>query len=306
MGKMPLVTIITPTYNRAGFLVETIESVLRQDYANIEYLVLDDGSNDDTKEVVSRYSECLNYVYHENIGETETVNKGFGLAGGEVICVVNSDDPLYSESAVSMAVQCLCENPDALMAYSDWVSIDGHGKVVSRISLPDYTIDRMLQWGEVSIGPGMFIRRRAIEKVGFRDPSLKYVGDLDYSFRLASVGRIVRVPHFLATHRNHVDSLSYSDRGIRMAMEVLGLCEKYIHGPYVSRDVKNMQNRIIAEWHITSISYIGKGEVRMKLAWVCRALRLSPLGCVRRFMLLFYSFCKGRFDTLAGNVDRAM
>lgn len=86
------VTIITPTYNRADLLPETIESVLGQDYQNIEYIVLDDGSKGDTPRVLQRYAGKVRVERHPNMGETLTVNKGFELATGDVVCVVKPDD----------------------------------------------------------------------------------------------------------------------------------------------------------------------------------------------------------------------
>src|SRR5882762_9777707 len=110
--KLPLVTIITPTYNRADLLMETIESVLSQDYPNIEYIVLDDGSTDGTEEKVKgqrskfKSDKVFRFYSQENKGETKTVNRGFSLASGEIICVVSSDDPLLP-GAVSAAVSFL-------------------------------------------------------------------------------------------------------------------------------------------------------------------------------------------------------
>src|SRR5213080_4739493 len=80
--EFPLVSVITPSYNRADYLPETIESVLSQDYPNFEYIVLDDGSTDNTCEVLERYSHQLKWETHPNMGETLTVNKGLKMARG--------------------------------------------------------------------------------------------------------------------------------------------------------------------------------------------------------------------------------
>ena len=93
-GQLPLVSIITPAYNRQSLIEETILSVIGQDYPNLEYLVLDDGSSDDTLSVIKKYAKHLRYDAHPNMGETRTVNKGFTMARGEILAVVNSDDPL--------------------------------------------------------------------------------------------------------------------------------------------------------------------------------------------------------------------
>src|SRR4051812_39582335 len=90
----PLVTVITPTYNRADYLPETIASVLGQDYVNFEYIVLDDGSKDDTVSLLKRYDGRLTWYTHPNMGEARTVNKGWGMARGDFVVTVNSDDPV--------------------------------------------------------------------------------------------------------------------------------------------------------------------------------------------------------------------
>ena len=127
--QLPLVSIITPAYNRAAFLDETISSVLNQDYRNLEYIVLDDGSIDDTREVVKKYSDRITYDRHDNMGEARTVNKGFSMARGEIIGVVNSDDPLLP-GAISSIVAELLSRPDVLVVYPDWYVIDCEGRKV--------------------------------------------------------------------------------------------------------------------------------------------------------------------------------
>ncbi len=254
----PLVTVITPTYNRAAFLPETIDSVLRQDYPNIEYLVLDDGSSDDTAAVVGRYGDAVRYQRHDNMGETKTVNKGFALASGDIVCVVNSDDPLYSDRAVSLAVASLAAHPGAGMAYPDWVSIDARGRVLRRMALPEYTLENMLESADVTIGPGMFIRRSAIERIGPRNEAIKYTGDLDYSFRLAACGEIVHIPEFLATHREHSAAASSTSQGAVMAGEVARLAHVYTDHPNTPAGIRKRRRHLLGKWHFVALGYTGK------------------------------------------------
>jgi glycosyltransferase involved in cell wall biosynthesis len=274
--SLPLVTIITPTYNRADLLIETIESVLGQDYENIEYIVLDDGSTDCTKDVIKPYLDRLQYSYHDNIGETATVNKGFLLSSGEIVCVINSDDPLYTKNAISIAVKHLNNAPDALMAYSDWVSIDADGRETHKQILPQYNIENMVESANVAIGPGMFIRKSTIERVGPRTASVRYVGDLDYSFRIASVGHILHIPQFLATHRLHQSSASSSAKGKDMADEVAMLGETYIHHFAFGNRSKWAQNRIMSRWYLAAMHYTGN-DIKTALSYFCKAMKSSAL-----------------------------
>ncbi len=292
--SQPLVTIITPTYNRAKLIVKTVESILRQDYPNIEYIVLDDGSRDNTQEVLEPFKDRLQYIYHDNMGETATVNKGFSLARGDIVCVINSDDPFYVDDAISTAVRYLNGNPDALMAYADWVSIDENDKVLHKESLPQYTLKNMIESARVSVGPGMFIRKSTIEKIGPRNSDLRYVGDLDYSFKMASEGDIVHIPHFLATHRVHSESLSSSAKGNDMAREVIGLGESYIDHPSLPEMIRKKRGKLMAKWYFITIYFVGSNFLA-GMGYYLKALNSSAFETIKMSILfvlrkLFKSF----------------
>ncbi len=256
-SQLPLVTIITPVYNRASFLDETIQSVLSQDYPHIEYIVLDDGSTDNTCEVLGKYKERIYWESHPNMGETRTVNKGFAMAKGEIVCVVNSDDPLLP-GAISAAVKVMQECPDALAAYPDWIEIGPNSEFIRELRLPDYDLFNMLTTFNVAIGPGTFIRRNAFELVGMRDPQLKYTGDLEFWFRLALHGRLAHIPVPLATHRTHPDSASVTERGARMADELVSLVEKVYAHSGLPTEILKKRARAFCTAHFVAASYCGR------------------------------------------------
>ncbi len=143
----------------------------------------------------------------------------------------------------------------------------------------------MITKRNVELGPGMFIRKSTILKIGPRDSSIKYVGDLDYSFRIASIGKILHIPHFLATHRVHQSSLSVSAKGPRMAQEVLSLGLKYIDAPSFPEHLRKNRHRILARWHLMSIYYLGYANFSLMTARVKDALRLSPLATFQTAVL---------------------
>ena len=250
----PSVTIITPAYNRADFLPETIESVLQQDYSDIEYLVINDGSTDNTNEVLGKYSGKIAILNQNNMGENATVNRGLRLAKGDIICVVNSDDPLLP-GAVSQAVGYLCNRPDCLAAYPDWQEIDGNGDVIKTFELPEYTIESMLVDFNVAMGPGVFVQRQAFDLIGLRNETLKYTGDLDFWFRLALHSRLGRIPAVLATHRTHAGAASVTDKGTIMANEVLRLVDMAFASPRLPMAVRKKKHAIYARAHSEAIAY---------------------------------------------------
>lgn len=252
------VSIITPAYNQGQFLAETIESVLRQDYPEVEYLVIDDGSTDNTPDVVRPYRDRLRYVRHENIGESRTVNKGYRLSSGDLVGVVNADDPLFKDNAVSSIVRQLEKSENAVAAYSDWVSIDQDGNILEYMHQPDYNLENMLTTFNVTLGPGMFIKKNALEAVGWRNEALKYTGDLDLSFRLALEGELVHVPQVLATHRIHAMAASSSAQGKRMAFEVLRLATFCLDSSKLPQRIRNQRAAILSRAHYAASEFTGR------------------------------------------------
>src|ERR1043165_6750488 len=116
---MPLASIITPSYNQAAYLEQTIQSVLTQDFLNIEYMVIDGGSTDGSVEIIKKYAERLAYwVSEKDKGQAEAINKGFVRAKGEILAWLNSDD-YYLPNTISAVVKRFEENPDAVMIYGD-------------------------------------------------------------------------------------------------------------------------------------------------------------------------------------------
>ena len=132
MTDLPLVSIVTPSYNQAAFLEETIRSVLEQDYPRVEYIIIDGGSTDGSAEIIQRYADRLAYwVSERDRGQTDAINKGFARATGSILAWLNSDDT-YQPGALREAVDYLLAHPDVGMVYGDGNFIDEHGKVIGR------------------------------------------------------------------------------------------------------------------------------------------------------------------------------
>ncbi len=256
-----LVSIITPTYNRADLLPETIDSVLSQDYPHIDYLVLDDGSTDDTRAVLERYGSRIRTEYHPNMGETSTVNRGFTMVEGDIVCVVSSDDPLLP-GAVQEAVNAFLSHPDAVAAYPDWASIDERSEIIRCERLDDYDITNMLSRLNWGIGPGAFFKRRMLNKVGLRNPRFTYCGDMEFWLRMAMHGPLIHIPKVLATHRVHSGSASVSQRGRKMASEWVQTFHLALRSPGLPENVARDKYRILREaYHIAAKHYIGSDRL---------------------------------------------
>jgi GT2 family glycosyltransferase len=259
MTSPPLVSIITPAYNRAPYLDETIESVLQQDYPCIEYIVLDDGSTDDTVKVLENYSGRLRWETHANMGETRTVNKGWGMASGEIVATVNSDDPLLP-GAVNAAVQFMQSRPDVLVAYPDWVYIGPDSEILGRVQVPDYDYLYMLTRHHCLVGPGAFVRCIAFELAGMRDPEFRYVADFEFWLRLGLYGPFARIPQTLATFRVHPDSASVSHMGKAMAAEHIRMMQKFYSRQDLPTEVQKARGEALSWAHHVAAGSCGQAR----------------------------------------------
>lgn len=241
----PLVTIITPSFNRGAYLAETIESVLDQQYPRFEYIVLDDGSTDNTLDVLARYSQHLRLKAHPNMGEASTVNRGFALAQGDLISVVNSDDPVLPGFLEQM-VDFMSARPELLAAYPDWYRIDSRSRHIGGTYRREFDLARMLTDGICLIGPGAVIRRSALELVPGRDVDYRFIGDYAFWLALGLKGPMARAPFTLATHRVHDDSATIKYRGVEMAQERALLVERFYAQPHLPPLVHKIRPRALS------------------------------------------------------------
>ena len=203
MPTKPLVSIVTPSFNQAQYLEQTMLSVLEQDYRNIAYLVVDGGSTDGSLEIIQRYAPRLAWWISEpDRGQTDAINKGFSHAQGAILAWLNSDDT-YQPEAISRAVDYLQSHPEAGMVYGDANLIDARGEIIGKFPArqTDY---RRLQRGYVHIPQqAAFFRASLWKLVGPLDPSFYFAMDYDLWVRLARISDLHYRPDLWANFRLH-------------------------------------------------------------------------------------------------------
>ena len=190
MNDQPLVTIVTPSYNQASFLERTILSVLGQDYPNIEYIIMDGGSNDGSRQIIEQYADrlaCWESV--KDKGQTDAINKGFARAHGDILAWLNSDDVLYPH-AVREAVDYLTGHPECGLVYGNCSFIDADDRVMGRFNAKQ-TDHRKLTQGYVHIPQqASFWRADLWHRVGPLDDTIYFAMDYDLWLRLAKVSEV--------------------------------------------------------------------------------------------------------------------
>jgi glycosyltransferase involved in cell wall biosynthesis len=203
LPAQPRVSIITPSFNQGQFLEESIRSVLEQDYPDIEYIIVDGGSTDNSVEIIQKYQDRLSWwVSEKDKGHADALNKGFSHATGEILAWLNSDD-IYFPNAISEAVSVLKSHPDVGMVYGDADLIDDSGLSAGQFGSKQTDYHQMLR-GSVHIPQATtFFRADLWRQVGPLDLSLFYSFDYDLWVRLAKLSQLLYVPKRWAKFRIH-------------------------------------------------------------------------------------------------------
>src|SRR3982751_4725798 len=205
MKSTPLVSIVVPAYNHAAYLKECIESILAQDYQQVELIVLNDGSTDTTPDILLAYGDRFRWENQTNIGQSATLNKGWAMANGDILAYLSADDKLRPE-AVSEAVAALMARPEIVVTYSDFDLLDEHSRPVRTVATRNFDARDLVLDLVCQPGPGAFFRRGAFLRAGPWDSALRQNPDLDFWLRLSLVGNFLRIPKVLAGFRVHEGS----------------------------------------------------------------------------------------------------
>jgi len=205
---LPRISIVTPSYNQASFLEETILSVLNQGYENLEYIVIDGGSTDGSADIIRKYEARLaHWVSEPDEGQYHALQKGFARAKGELLGWLNSDDA-YLPGALSAVGHAYAKHPDSCIA-GPVINFDHRSGEEKLVSQHGITFENMVKFWEQQYSwhqPGLFFPRSAYELAGGLNGSLNYAMDHDLVCRLLRHCRVVYVDEPIAKFRLHTAS----------------------------------------------------------------------------------------------------
>jgi len=179
------VSIITVCYNRCKTIEDSIQSVLSQDYNNIEYIIIDGNSNDGTQEIIQSYAgKVTKFISESDKGMYDAINKGLRLATGDIIGLMHSDDEFYDENVISKIVDKFIVLNDIEAVYGNGVYItnDVYRKIVRNRIGGKFSLKRIKN-GWLPLHPTVYIRRSSIEKYGLYNLDFKIASDTEFLLR---------------------------------------------------------------------------------------------------------------------------
>ena len=233
-NQYPLVSIITPSYNQAIYLEDTIQSVLIQNYPNLEYIIIDGGSTDGSVEIIKNYADkysFIKWITEKDQGQSDGINKGFKIAKGDIVAWLNSDDT-YCNGAIYNSVKYLVEHPDVILVYGNANLIDQNNRILEQFPYAEeFSLDRLINHNLFIMQPTAFWRKELFDVIGYLDVDLKYTMDWDFWIRAGSKFKLAYYPVLIANTREYPTTKTFGG-GFERLREIRKIFDKYSNRKY--------------------------------------------------------------------------
>lgn len=216
MDKLPKITVVTPSYNQGRYLEKTILSVLSQNYPNLEYIVMDGGSTDDSVQIIRKYSDYISYWRSEpDAGQASALADGFKRAQGEILCWINSDDMLLPD-ALWLVQRCFAKHPKNHWLVGSATTIDEEDYVLMYKKAYPVNFTFMASVAQGFCQQSCFWRRELYERVGGINPNRRFCMDLDLFVKFAKIASPKWINEPLGAFRLHADAKTSQLDSVRL------------------------------------------------------------------------------------------
>jgi len=268
-AQLPLVSIITPSFNQGDYLEQCIQSVLAQDYPNLEYLVVDGASTDGSVAVIHKYaSRLVWWVSEVDQGQADAINKGLQRAQGKYVAWLNSDD-FYIPGAVKNAVEALEAHPQTGFVYGDLASVDAAGQCFNTITYKKYDLSDLLAFRIIG-QPAVFMRRQTLQQAGPLDLDYRYLLDHHLWIRLAALAPALYVPQVWAAARHHAAAKNVA-QAAGFGAEVYRILEWAQDQVQLAAVIESNRRKVMAGAHRLNARYLlegGAAAESLKAYWL--------------------------------------
>ena len=207
---MLTLTVITPSFNQGPFIKKTIDSVLSQNNENLEYIIMDGNSTDNTLDVLKSYKKNITWFSEPDKGQTDAVNKGIKLAKGDIIGWLNSDD-IYYPQAIKKVLEVFEHNPDIQVVYGMADHIDTNDQYIENYPTEPWNYEKLKEICYIC-QPALFFRKTLVEELGLLNEKLNYCMDYEYWLRLGSKYPFYYLTEKLAGSRLYSENKTLGDR----------------------------------------------------------------------------------------------
>jgi glycosyltransferase involved in cell wall biosynthesis len=283
---MPLASVVLPCYNGSLWISNAIKSVLRQTYSDLELVVIDDGSSDNSKNIISQYllDERVRYIYQENNGFSVTVNRGIKESTGNLIGFVGQDD-LWLPSKLEVQAKYFSEHEDVDVVHSNYCSINSEGQTIKLrdVKIPSFSSrKKLIEHLFLNNFMGfetVLVRKKCFDEVGFFDEHMVGFSDHDMWLRIAGKFNIAYIDLPLVKKREHVLQLSKTVIEQDLRDEFL-LVDKAIHRyPFLK---KTERKKLASLYYALGTVMLQKGnneKAKRKFlnSFRCRPLKLKAI-----------------------------
>lgn len=205
-----LISIVTPSFNQGQFIAATVDSVLDQAAVNLQYVVMDGGSTDNTISVLKSFDDRIEWISERDKGQADAINKGLRRVNGEIVAYLNSDD-IYLPGTLAKVVEVFKSDPSIECVYGDFHAIDERGELIDAVKTIPFDPDILLYDANYICQPASFYRRSLIDRIGMFDESLRFLMDYEFFLRASKAkARFQMIPEALAAIRFHGDCKTLS------------------------------------------------------------------------------------------------
>jgi len=289
MAEYPRVSIVTPSYNQGAYLEQTILSVVQQDYSDIEYVIVDGASNDNSLEIIRKYNDRIHWwVSEPDRGQAEAINKGMAHAGGGILGWINSDDT-YLPGTIQEVVSVFDQYPEIGLVFADVFSIDEKSEIFNRMRYGLYTLEDLMCFrmiGQTSV----FFRRTVWEKSGGLDLSYHYLLDHQLWLKMAAYTQVKYIPHVWSLARYH-EKAKNKAYPLAFGEEAFRLVNWMQAQPELVKIFTRRKAKIMAGAHRLNGYYLSEGGMycsSLQSYW--KAFWLDPGIVLHDWRRIFYNF----------------